>query len=309
ADAANILPSSGGNTSRPIDVEGQTIANVSERPLAHFRVISPGYFQTMGIPLLAGRAFESSDREDTATVAIVSRKFADRFWSELDPIGRRFRSGDDQPWLSVVGVTDDVLHDWFLGGAQPTFYVPMEQHPRAGMFLAVRTRGEPEALTAAVRSQVRRVDPDQPLFNAFTMRHLLSERLIGLKYAAVIMGVLGFLALVLAAVGIYGLMMYSVTRRTHEIGVRVALGAGRADVMRLTLGQALGTTLYGVGIGLVLAYAAGQLMAANLFGVVKLDVATFVALTLVLSLVSLLAGYVPARRALSVDPAVALRTE
>ncbi len=310
ADWSNVLPSSGSNTSRSIDIEGRPIAATSERPSADFRVITPGYFETMRIPLLGGRAFGSGDREDTARVAIVSRKFADHMWPGEDPIGKRFRAGeDDSPWLTVVGIGSDVLQDWFLRVPQPTFYVPMEQQPRLGMRLAVRTAGKPEAITAAVRAQVLRADPDQPIFNVQTQRQMLSDRLLGLKYAAIVMGVLGFIALVLAAVGIYGLMAYAVSRRTHEIGVRVALGADRADVLRLTVGQVMRITGIGVAIGLVLALAAGRLMAANLFGVVRLDLLTFVALAFVLSSVSLLAGYVPARKALAVDPAVALRSE
>ncbi len=309
ADLALTLPSSGNSYSREVDIEGNTIPNVSERPTAHFVAITPGYFETMRIALVSGRAFGSEDREDTAPVAIVSQKFAERHWPGTEAIGRRFRTSDDDPWLTVVGVSGDVLHDWFLQGPQPTYYLPFEQRPRLGMFLAIRTLGEPEAVTAAVRSQVHRADPDQPIFHARTMRQLISERILGLKYAALVMGVLGFIALVLSAVGIYGVMMYSVSRRTHEIGVRVALGAERGDVLRLALGQALTITVAGVAIGLVLAYAAGRLMASQLFGVVRLEAATFVSLTVVLGAVSLLAAYIPARRALSVDPAVALRAE
>jgi putative ABC transport system permease protein len=308
ADLAIVLPSSGNNYTRSIDVEGQRIENLSFRPLAHFRVITPGYFETMRIPLLEGRAFGSEDREDTAPVAIVSRKFADRHWPGADPMGRRFRANDDDPWLTVVGVSGDVLHDWFLRESQPTYYVPFEQNPRARMMLAARTQGEPESLTAAVRSHVRRADPDQPIFHAYTMRYLRSERMIGLRYAALVMGILGLIALVLSAVGVYGLMMYSVSRRTHEIGVRLALGAERADVLRMALGQALSVTASGVGIGLVLAYGAGRLMVSNLFGTVRLEPGTFALLALVLGGVSLAAAYIPARRALDVDPAVALRT-
>jgi len=309
ADLALVLPSSGNNYTRSVDVEGQTIANVSERQLAHFRVITTGYFETLRIPLLAGRAFGSEDREDTAPVAIVSQKFAERSWPGADPIGKRFRDSDEGPWLTVVAISGDVLHDWFLREPQPTYYLPFEQRPRLAMSLAIRTLGEPEAVTAAVRSQVRRADPDQPIFHASTMRQLISERIIGLRYAALVMGLLGLIALVLSDVGIYGLMMYSVSRRTHEIGVRVALGAERADVLRLAFGQALSITVAGVAIGLVLAYAAGRVMASNLFGVVRLEAGTFALLALVLGAVSLLAAYVPARRALSVDPAVALRAE
>jgi putative ABC transport system permease protein len=310
ADFVNVLPSDGGNTSRSIDVEGRTIVNVSERPLADFRVITDGFFETMRVPILQGRSFGPRDRDDSERVAIVSERFAARFWPGEEALGRRFRAGSDEdPWLTVVGISGDVLHNWFSGGPQPTFYVPFEQQPRLGMQLAVRTTGEPEAVTALVRTQVQRADPDQPIFDVRTMRELVSERLIGLKYAAVVMGILGFIALVLAGVGIYGLMAYAVSRRTHEIGVRVALGADRSDVLRLTVGQALRITTIGVAIGLFLAYAAGRLMASNLFGVVRLETGTFVAFALILSTVALLAGYLPARRALAVDPAVALRSE
>jgi putative ABC transport system permease protein len=310
ADAVNVLPSSGSPTTRSVDVEGRTILNLSERPHAHFRVVTPGYFETMRIPLLEGRGLAMTDDEGSIPVAVVSRKFAERFWPGEAPVGKRFRyDSDDESWTTVVGVVGDVLHDWFLKVPQATFYVPMEQQPRSGMRLAVRTEGEPEAVTAAVRSQVLRADRDLPVFNARSMRRILSERIIGLKYAAVVMGILGVIALVLSAVGIYGLMAYSVTRRTHEIGIRVALGATAPDVLRLTVGHALRLTSYGVAIGLVLAYGAGRLMESNLFGVVRLEAATFAAFAVVLGSVSLLAGYVPARRALAVDPVTALRAE
>jgi putative ABC transport system permease protein len=310
ADLSNVIPSSGSNTSRPIDVEGRTIENASERPLADFRSVSVGYFETMRIPLRAGRGFSSADRADGELVAIVSETFAARHFAGEAPIGRRFRAGsDDEPFRTVVGVVGDVVQDWFFGGPRPTYYLPLEQQARTSMVLVARTEGDPEAITAAVRTEVRRVDPDLPLFNVRTMRKVINDRLIGVRYAAVIMGILGVIALVLAAVGIYGLMAYSVSRRRHEIGVRVALGASHRDVLRLTVGQVLRVTIAGVLIGLLLAYGAGQLMASNLFGVIRLDVVTFAGLASILTLVSIVAGYMPARRALSVDPALALRSE
>jgi putative ABC transport system permease protein len=263
----------------------------------------------MGIPLRVGRPFGIEDREGTLPVAIVSQKFAERSWPGADPLGKRFRAIEDEPWLTVVGVSGDVLQDWFLREPQPAFYLPFEQRPREGMSLVVRTQGEPEAVTAAVRGQMHRIDPDQPLFHPATMRRLIHERIVGVRYAAIVMGVLGIIGLVLSAVGIYGLMAYSVSRRSHEIGVRVALGAERGDVLRLTLGQALWITALGTGIGLVLSYGAGRLMASNLFGVIQLELLPFALLALVLCGVSILAAYVPARRALSVDPASALRAE
>jgi putative ABC transport system permease protein len=309
ADAVNILPSSGSNTSRNIDIEGKPVENPSERQSAHFRIATAGYLETMRIPIVQGRAFGSEDRSDTAMVAVVSERFARRSWPGEDPLGWRFRYGREETWLSVIGVSGDVLHDWFLQEPQPTFYVPMEQAPRLGLFLAIRTLGAPEEVTAGVRAQVLRADADQPIFNARTMRTLLSERLIGLKYAATVMGIFGAIALVLSAVGIYGVMAYSVSRRTHKIGLRVALGAAHRDVLKLTVGRALRSTALGIGIGLVLAFFIGRLMESTLFGVVQLDGLTFAALATTLALVSLLAAYVPARRALAVDPAIALRVE
>ena len=232
----------------------------------------------------------------------MSERFARRSWPGEDPLGRRFRYGTEERWLRVVGVSGDVLHDWFLQEPQPTFYVPMEQAPRLGMFLAIRTLRAPEEVTAGVRAQVLRADANQPIFNARTMRTVVSERLIGLKYAATIMGIFGAIALVLSAVGIYGVMAYSVSRRTHEIGLRVALGAAHRDVLQLTVGQALRTAAWGIGIGLVLAFFIGRLMESTLFGLVQLDGVTFAALASTLAFVSLLAAYIPARRALASRP-------
>ena len=302
ADAVNILPSTGSNTSRSIEIEGEPVENVSERLTAHYRVATAGHLETMRIPIVQGRGFGSEDRGDTAPVAVVSERFARRSWPGEDPLGRRFRYGTEERWLRVVGVSGDVLHDWFLQEPQPTFYVPMEQAPRLGMFLAIRTLRAPEEVTAGVRAQVLRADANQPIFNARTMRTVVSERLIGLKYAATIMGIFGAIALVLSAVGIYGVMAYSVSRRTHEIGLRVALGAAHRDVLQLTVGQALRTAAWGIGIGLVLAFFIGRLMESTLFGLVQLDGVTFAALASTLAFVSLLAAYIPARRALASRP-------
>ena len=302
ADAVNILPSTGSNTSRSVEIKGQPVENLSERLTAHYRVATAGHLDTMRIPIVQGRGFGREDRGDAAPVAVVSERFARRSWPGEDPLGRRFRYGTEERWLRVVGVSGDVLHDWFLQEPQPTFYVPMEQAPRLGMFLAIRTLRAPEEVTAGVRAQVLRADANQPIFNARTMRTVVSERLIGLKYAATIMGIFGAIALVLSAVGIYGVMAYSVSRRTHEIGLRVALGAAHRDVLQLTVGQALRTAAWGIGIGLVLAFFIGRLMESTLFGLVQLDGVTFAALASTLAFVSLLAAYIPARRALASRP-------
>ena len=311
ADAVNALPSSASGSSRTVEIEGQAVARNADHPWIAFRVISPGYFETMRIPILAGRAFTQHDREDGLQVAIVSKPMAERFWPNADPIGTRFRntSSEDAPWLAVVGVAADVTHDWFTGPGESTFYRPLAQKPRWRMALVIRTQGEPTTITPAVRTAVSKVDPHQPIYEVRTMERVISERMIGLKYLAVVMSIFGIIALVLSGVGIYGLMAYSVSRRTHEIGIRVALGAGRSDVLGLIVRKAVKITLLGVAIGLPLAFGAGQAMVASLFGVVSMDPMTFVAFALCLTAVSVLAGYVPARRALKVDPAQALRVE
>ena len=310
-DAVNSLPSHTHGSSRTVEIEGQAVARNADHPWIAFRVITPGYFETMGIPILAGRAFTQHDREDGLQVAIVSKPMSDRFWPNADPIGKRFRntSSEDAPWLAVVGVAGDVTHDWFTGPGESTFYRPLAQKPRWRMALVIRTQGEPTTITPAVRTAVSKVDPHQPIYEVRTMERVISERMIGLKYLAVVMSIFGIIALVLSGVGIYGLMAYSVSRRTHEIGIRVALGAGRSDVLGLIVRKAVKITLLGVAIGLPLAFGAGQAMVASLFGVVSMDPMTFIAFALCLTAVSVLAGYVPARQALKVDPAQAFRVE
>jgi len=312
--AVNNLPSGGSSSSRRIIVEGRPVETAVQQPSADYRVITPNYFETLRIPLLNGRAFTETDREGSPPVAIISEGMARRFWPEQDAIGKRFQISTEPElsWLTVVGVAGDVMHDWFLsstGRIRPTFYRPFAQDPGFRMTVAIRTRGEPTSLTPAVRSQIRRVAPDQPVYAVRSMRRVLSDRLLGPQYAATLMGVFGAIALVLAAVGVYGVMSYSVARRTHEIGVRVALGAARRDVLWMTIGQGLRLATVGVAVGLLLALALGQVMASALFGVVSLDAATFVGFTAVLLSAALLASYLPARRALRVDPIVALRVE
>jgi putative ABC transport system permease protein len=235
---------------------------------------------------------------------------AREFWPDGDPIGKRFKPGDEEdPRMTVVGVAGDVIHHWFRGASQPTFYRPLAQAPGYRMSLVIRTRRDPASITPGVRAQVMRIDPNLPLHDVRSMRKAISDQMVGQKYMAVAMGVFGAIALVLSAVGIYGLMAYTVSRRTHEIGVRMVLGAERRDVLRLTLGSALRLAAIGIGIGLLMALGAGQVMASTLFGTVSLDPMTFAVFALVLAAVALLASYLPARRALKVDPAVALRVE
>lgn len=311
AAATNTLPSSGSGWSRNLEIEGQPTATNSERPSADYRVVTPEFFSTMRIPVISGRGFNSGDREDGNPVAVVSAQLAERTWPGQDPIGRRLRTSSttEKPWATVVGVVGDVSHDWFLGGPQPTLYLPMAQNPLGGMMLAIRTHGDPTQAVALAREEINRIDPNQPFFDVGTQTQLIWDRMLGLRYAAIVMAVFGVLALILAGVGLFGLMAYSVSRRTHEIGVRVALGAERSDVLALLLRRGVLITGCGIAIGLLLAWGAGRFMESTLFGTVRLDVQTYVVFALVLAAVSMLASYLPARRALKIDPSEALRAE
>jgi putative ABC transport system permease protein len=309
AEATNFLPAKGGDFLWPFELEGQEITKV-ERPWAHYRVITPGFFETMRIPVISGRPFDQHDRKGAAEVAIISEAMARQYWPGVDPVGQRFHPGEDEdPSVTVVGVAGDVIHSWHLGGPQPTIYRPLAQAPESMLCIVVRTLGEPTAIAPTVRAQVRRLDPNQPIFAVESMRRALSDSFLVHKTAASLMGFFGAIALLLSAIGIYGLMAYSVSRRTHEIGVRLALGADRRDVLHATVGHAFRYTLIGVGLGLLLSLGAAKIMAGILLDTISIDLSTFAGLAGVLLAVALLASYVPARRALRVNPSIALRQE
>ena len=308
--AANTLPGRGGFSSRPIEIEGQPLARGQEAPIVEARSATPGLFDTLRLPLERGRSLEETDTADTDAVTVVSRSMAERFWPGQDAIGKRFRlAGEDSasPWLRIVGVTGDVIHQWVLRRNAPTFYRPLAQAPPQRLAFAVRAGGDPEALAAAVRHAVAAVDPDQPVYQLRSLRRSIAQSTIGLQYVAAIMAAFGVLALVLAVGGVYGVMAQRVSRRTLEIGVRVALGATRVDVLRLTLGQALRLSAIGLLLGAGLAYGTSRALAATLRGAVAFDLGVLALATALLSAAALAAAFIPARRALAVDPARALR--
>jgi putative ABC transport system permease protein len=307
---ANVLPGRGNNSTRPIQVEGEPPIDPSDPPSANYRTVSPSYFETLRLPVVSGRPLGDQDDENALNVAVVSRSFAQRYFPGRDPLGRRFRSGgEDAPWVTVVGVCGDVIHHWFSSRNEPTFYRPYAQEPRLDVAYAVRVSGDPEPLAQSARRAVSAVDAYQPAYDVRSMRASLRLGTIGLQYVAAVMAVFGGLAVVLAVSGIYGVMSYRVSLRTQEIGVRMALGAKSRDVLRLTMGQALGLTGIGLVLGGVLGLAGAKAMSAVLMGAVPFDGATFAMFTALLAAAALLAAYVPARRALLVDPALALRAE
>jgi putative ABC transport system permease protein len=296
---------------RPVWREGDPVGPDSRPPLVFFSLVRPGYFSTMGIPLKAGRDFTSRDDTSAVKVAIVSESAAKELWPGKDPIGRRFlwTQDDTTGWKTVVGVVGDVFQHVESKRPPSHVYVAHTQEPVQTVALVVRHDGDPGTMATTLRKTIQGLDPDMPLYDVRTMRDQLSYGLWESRIYVSLMAVFGALALVIAAVGLYGVMAYSVAQRTQEIGIRMALGAARNDVMRLVVGQALRLTVLGVGIGLAGAYAVTRFMASLLFGVSAGDPPTFIGVTVILALSALIAAWVPADRATRVDPMVALRAE
>ena len=304
----NIMPARGNNNSRTLEIEDRPNADPQFPPTVDFRSATPEIFAVLGIPLDRGRAFTTADGKDAQQVVVISRSLAERYWPREDPLGRRMKLGTG-PWLTVVGICGDVVHDWFDRRNYPTAYVPYAQFPTGNFGLAVRATGDPAALTSAAVAAVRGVDANQPVYDVMTLRAALGERTLGLQYIAAVMGVLGALALLLAAGGVYGVMAYMVAQRAHEIGVRIALGATRADVMKLTVSHTVRLAAIGVALGIALSVLLGRVIEWGLLGTSSVDARVVAALGAVLSLSALAAGYIPARRAASIDPICTLRGE
>jgi putative ABC transport system permease protein len=298
-------------------IEGRPAFQPGQRVEIPFDSITTNYFQVMGTPIIKGRAFNEQDTEKTPHIVIINETFARRFFSDTDPLGKRIKYGDletpeDQsPWYTIVGVVADTRRTGFDSEVRSETFLPLAQEPAGRLTLVVRAAGgaDPAALTAAVRGAVQAVDPEQPVFDIKTMDQWISETIAQRRLNMILLGIFALVALLLAAVGIYGVISYSVTQRTHEIGVRMALGAQRSDVLKMILGQGIGLTLAGIGIGLVGALFLTRLMASLLFGVSAADPLTFIIVPILLTAVSLLACYIPARRATRVDPMIALRYE
>lgn len=310
--AINRIPMSGANTGTAYLIEGQPAPASNEDPLfAQVRMISPDYFQTMNTPLLQGRSFTERDHADAPLVVAVNQSLARRhFGSEADAIGKRIavlRGGEQL--REIVGVVRDVKYFGLDDRARMQIYVPYPQLPDRSMNLAIRTTGDPVALASAVRNAVWAVDRDQPVSDIRTMRQMVYDRLMLQRYSSSMLSAFAIIAIILAAVGIYGVVAYSVAQRTHEIGIRMALGAQRSDILKMVVGQGLVLVLIGVGIGLAGAFALTRVMASVLYGVSATDLYIFSGVALLLIIVALIACYIPARRATKVDPMLALRYE
>jgi len=272
-------------------------------------IVSPGYLQAMSIPLLKGRSFDSSDRENSPRVAILNEAAVRRFWPNEDPVGKRFRFFGENYIVQVVGVARDAKYNTLGEDPLPYLYMPVIQNPSPAMTLFFRSAGDSRAALSSVRSQVQALDRNLPLTNVWPIGEVISQGLWAAKFSAGLLGIFAAMAVLLAAIGVYGVVAYSVGQRVREIGIRMALGAQRGEILSMVVGQSAKTLGIGLVLGVVTAFIAARLITNLLYGVSAAAPVPFVLLPLLLTLIGLLATYIPARRAMRVDPMRALREE
>jgi putative ABC transport system permease protein len=306
ASMVSLVPLGGSNTGVNMMVEGQPPPRPEDTPIFWQRIIDPAYFRLMRIPLLRGREFAEQDA-GSPRVAIINETMAHRYWPGVDPLGKRFGSGKN--WLAIVGIVGDVKFTTLTKDPDPEFYEPYRQAPIAEMNLTVRTASDPLRLAPALRQAVLEIDRAQPISRVTSMAQRVDDAVGTPRLAALLLVVFGTIALLLAAVGIYGVISFSVARRTREIGVRIALGAGGRDVLRMVVGQAVMLAVIGVAVGIGGAVALTRVIQGMLFGVNATDPLAYMAVSALLIAIAALAAYVPARRASRVSPSVALRYE
>jgi len=314
AGATTILPLTV-QTDNSFQIEGKATPADASAPNAQFRMVTPGYFRAMGTPLVAGRDVSDKDRAEAPLVVVVNQSLARRYWAGEDPLGKRIRlfglrrNGAPWPWATVVGVAADVRELGLEQDARPTMYVNALQAAPQQLTLVVRTMGAPLSLANGLRRELSALDSELPLYNVETLEAVV-ERTVGQRrFATDLLALFAAVALILSAVGIYGMASYSVTQRTRELSIRIALGANQLTVMRLVLGQALRLAVWGVGLGLVAGFVLTRLIASLLFGVGAGDPVTLLGISLLMGLVVLLASAVPTWRATRIEPMVALRGE
>ncbi len=293
----------------PITIEGYVPKASSELIISNERFVSQGYFRTMEMPLVKGRQFDERDIKGAPDVTIINEALAARFWPNEDPIGKRIQRGGKAPWRTVVGVVRDEKAVNLENEPLIALYHPIEQFNIRSRYLVARTSSDPDQLTAAVTRQVHMLDPQLPVYDASTMERRLYDSLARRRFAMLLLGVFSAVAMILAAIGIYGVMSYWVNQRTHEIGIRVALGAQQRNILQLVIRQALVLVVIGIAFGLAAAFALTRVMASLLFGISTTDGLTFVVISMLLAAVALIASWLPARRATKVDPIIALRYE
>ncbi len=310
--ASNTPLNNSPNPGVELIIEGRPPLTPGERQSADLIVISPGYFSTIGAQMIAGRDFSASDDRETNPVALISEMAARRYFHDEDPVGRRIKrtgSSGDTEWLTIIGLVSDVRQGWFDKEIRPALYLPYLQSPRSKMTFLLRTTADPTSLATTARTAIHSIDRDQPVDDMKTLARLFIDEMSPFRFAASLMLVFGAIALAMAAVGVYGVISYGVAQRTHEIGVRIALGAQSRDVLRLIVGQGIKTALIGLALGVPLAFGLSRVMANLLFGVVSLEYGVLIGFAVMLVAVAFLSSYIPARRAAKVDPIVALRYE
>ncbi|HEV7844144.1 MAG TPA: ABC transporter permease, partial [Pyrinomonadaceae bacterium] len=307
--AVNYVPMGRSSSSSYFRIEGQPAPPKGKEPHADYRVVTPRYFEAIGTPIRQGRVFNEQDKKDSPKVVVVNERLARRYFPAGDAVGKRLVISEEDGPLEIVGVAADVKNEDLEEEADLTTYRPFQQDPWWSMALVVRTNSDPKQLAPLVRGEVRAIDQEQPVYNIKTMEQIVDESISAKRLAMLMLGFFAFGALLLAAIGIYAVMSYAVTSRSHEIGIRMALGAQPRDILALVIKQGLILTLIGVGLGLIGALALTRAMTEILYGVKATDPLTFGGISLLLSIVAFIACYVPARRATKVDPMVALRYE
>jgi putative ABC transport system permease protein len=313
ASAVQPLPLSNSRIRTTFETEGRPMAQ-GDLPAAELRIVCLDYFHTMGIPFIKGRDFTAREDSKATGVIIVNSAFAEKFFPGEDPLGKRIQPGistddNDAVMREIIGVVGNVRHRRLNAEQDPEFYIPHAQVPFDSMTLVVKSDGDPRGLAGAIENEVKAIDKDLPVFTVKTLEDYVSASVAQPRFNTLLLAIFAGLALVLTAVGLYGVMSYSVAQRTHEIGIRMALGAQTSDVLKLVVGQGMILTLIGVVIGIVAAFALTRLIASLLYGVSATDPVTFAIVSAVLATVALLACYIPARRATKVDPMIALRYE
>jgi predicted permease len=313
AATITTLPMSGFNQSGSFGIEGKPTPRGQDSPHGDRWMASDDYFKTMGVPLVRGRFFDAHDTIDAPWVAIIDDAMARKYWPGEDPIGKRiaFEGTPQQPhWREVVGIVGHVKNQGLEGESRAQYYIPYAQNSGSpNLFVVVRTEGDPVSLAPSVRGAIAGVDRDLPVYRVATMERMVADSLAQRRFSMFLLGVFAFIALVLAVVGLYGVMSYGVAQRTHEIGLRMALGAQAGDILKMVVGQGLVLVAVGLAAGLLGALALTRAMSSLLYGVSSTDPLTYAGIALLLATVALIASYIPARRATKVDPMVALRYE